>query len=132
MPLKPETISKLDANLDSIIADLAVFQDAYISSHKGYWQGIYTPRTPLKEGLDKEIELNLKPTDQAEDWTGILKSTLQPCAIEVHVHDGPLSKGYTIYISTIAEDGSLWIKAFGVKAHSDTFDWREVVDGPNR
>ena len=125
MALKPESLDKLTDALVPVQGSINAFQADYLANNKRYWQGLLTPAEPSKEAADKEIEVERKPTDQKEDWFGILASTIQPCALEVHTHDGPKGMGYTVYAHSIAEDGSRWIRAVGIGEGSTTADWTE-------
>jgi len=125
MALKPESLIKLNDALVLAEGSIATFQANYLAVNKRYWQGLLTPPVASKEAADKEIEVDRKPTDQVEDWFAVLASTLQPCALEVHTHDGPKGKGYTLYAHSIAEDDSQWVKAIGIGEHSTTNDWTE-------
>lgn len=121
---------KADAIVGPLISDLQTFQDNWVKTHKGYWQGIKTPTTIPQDGTDTVPDLNVKPVqdDEATAWKDIgvtIPSTL-PCSIEVHTHDGPLGKGWSAIIRIMFEAQTfLKVQGFGKESLATT-PWVEV------
>src|SRR3990172_194071 len=134
----PAISDTLKVSLEKFQSDhLAKFQaaqDAYILTHRIYWQGIETPSTlPDEATKDRPPDLAKKPHDQAEKWDDVFKSLLAlpaswPCVQRVDVYDGPRGKGWTLTLA--ASEGSkrqerTW--NFGPEKEREDKDWREVV-----
>ena len=113
--------------MNAVIVELAGYQTDYADRHGGrYWQGIRTHPVLPKDGNEIAPTKSRKPTDQAEDWSGVTLPAGMPIAVEVHVHDGPEGTGYTVF-GWIEIAGRTWQRGVGVGAHSATFDWTDVT-----
>jgi hypothetical protein len=128
MATPKEIQDKADAAVDPLIADIIAKQDEYIKGKERYWQGIKTPTITPKDGADVVPDKDVKPQGQAESWADFkvaMPATL-PGSIEVHTHDGPQGKGFTVY-ATVGVGKQTFKKAVGRGAHSNTFNWLEII-----
>ena len=120
---------KADAIVAPLVDSISAFQDGWIKSKKGYWQGILTPQSRPKDGADTVPDKDLKPLndDEAAAWKDVmidLPATL-PCSIEVFTHDGPKGKAYTV-LAHIIFDIQMFSKSFGFGSESiPSSSWKE-------
>lgn len=84
------------------------YQTTYLANNGKYWQGIKSSDTP-QDGANKAMELTRKPTDQTEDWSWFTPSGSYPISFEVHTHDGPNGKSYSV-VGHINIAGQEWVR----------------------
>ncbi len=91
---------KADAIVGPLIVSIQAVQDVWITTHKGYWQGILTPTAIPVDGVDTVPDNTVKPVNDSEAtaWKdlGITVPVTLPCSLAVDTHDGPSGKGYSI------------------------------------
>jgi len=119
----------INTKLAAFVPILDAKQATYFANHGRYWQGIRTPPQIPEDGLTVNVDMNVRPTDQAESWNDLgfsLPAKLE-MSIEIYVHNGPLGHGYT-GIVTASLLGRTWQRARGFGAHSFTFNWTEQAD----
>lgn len=131
-----EIQDKADSIAQPVIDSIVAIQKDWVKTHKGFWQGLKTPTVVPPDGKDTPPEKNVKPVavtqanvDAPASWDDakIALPTDLPCSVEVHVHDGPEGKGFTIY-THIAVGAQTFTKATGFGPHSNTSaGWTEVI-----
>jgi hypothetical protein len=117
----------VDVKLSELIPAIQNYQTNYLTANNRYWQGILTPQTLPQDGGEIAPNLALKPTDQTEDWAAAdlgLPATL-PMSIEIHTHNGPLGKGYSVIVNVFVL-GNRFQSAQGFGFHSFTVPWVQL------
>ena len=104
---RPDVLGEVDERDSNISASLSSIQDTYYASNGKYLQVI--------TGC----------TNISGDTTD-LSSLGGMSEVQVTVHTGPNGEGYTKYCRKTI-DGVVWVKASGVGAHSENFDWKIQV-----
>lgn len=118
---------KCNDMLGAVVSQLVAYQTDYARTHAGrFWQGIRTHPVLPVDGNETAPDKTRKPTDQAEDWSGITLSANMLIAVEVHTHRGPAGDGYTVF-GWIKIGERTWQRAVGVGAHATTSDWADVT-----
>jgi len=128
VPTPQEIRDSIDLKLGNITATLDLKQANYFATHGRYWQGLRTPAEIPVDGATLPIDLDRKPTDQAESWRD-MNFALPPnqeMSIEVHTHNGPLGHGYTLIV-TVMLGPDRWIRPRGFGPHGVTRDWLGAV-----
>lgn len=133
MPTLIQVRDAVDARLTNLWQNQIIpRQDVYFAARGRYWQGLLTTNIAslpnnLATGSVLEVapNLNAKPTDQAESWSGNsinLEPTI-PMALAIDAYHGPLGRGYV---------GLVWARHLGNTYHRAqnrgpetwrTFDW---------
>lgn len=128
MPIPAALQTTLDASLASLQAKVDAYQPGYLVTNGRYWQGIQTPAVVPADGVLGALDLTVKPTDQTENWQPLAVVVASaPLSVACHTHNGPLGKGYTIH-GTVMVSGQKWVRAIGLGAHSQNFDWTLQVE----
>ena len=117
------------------VSDMDAAQVAYFDIHGHFYQGIITPATPLDGTTLGDLDLNVKPTDQAEDWFDfdpVLFPQGKKLAYQIRsdVYKAPSGQGYVL-------TGDLYYAGLGPDAYGhygDHIVYRhhvglEVLDG---
>ena len=103
MPTLSEVRTKVDDKLAQLWPIIVNKQDTYFSNHGRYWQGILTPSNVIADGIDTDIEPNLRPTDQQESWLDMFEAQLPtklPMQFQIDTYSSPLGHGFvaTVYV----------------------------------
>ena len=125
LPSVPAGIeTQANAAFSELEASMATFQSNYLQANGRYWQGIKTPQVPPKDGQKKSLEKNIRPSDQAQDWTAAPGLSLQyPIAMAVHTYLGPQGHGYVLRGEVvIGQDTWFRVKNVGPENYR-THDW---------
>ena len=130
-----EVQAKADAAVQPLVASIVAFQETWVLTHKGYWQGLRTPTATPKNGADTPPEKNVKPVADAEAkaWAEVavtMPITL-PCSVEVFTHDGPVGKGFSV-IAHVEVGAQKFRKAVGFGRHAEDSEWVEVIERQGR
>lgn len=119
---------KADGVILPFINLISAFQDNWIKTHKGYWQGIKTPSAVPQDGLDTQVNTAVKPVgdpNEKKAWAEVSIAIPEklPCSVEIFVHEGPQGKGYTVK-SYITFGSQTFVKNTGFGAGSTTSNWK--------
>lgn len=74
--------NQANAAFDEVRAAVDAYQTTYFQTNGRHWQGLMSSDIPA-DGQNKAMELNRKPTDQAEDWSWFTPSGNFPISFEV-------------------------------------------------
>lgn len=122
MPLPPGLELVANNALDNLVALMDTHQDDYLNTNGRYYQGVTTPTVVPNGGATAPPDLNLRPTDQDEDWSVVLDLTPAPISRQVDIHHGPDGWGYTCR-AYVGAGLDTYVKAIGIGAHSVSHDW---------
>ena len=123
----PNTLARLDDQFADTLMKAQRVQEAHLRAHGRYWQGIETPATlPDETTKQKDPNLKVKPSDQADAWEDVFKGTLTlkvkwDGSMRIDTYDGPSGMGWTLTIA-VSEGGKRHQRTWNFGAEK----WRET------
>lgn len=121
------------SEIDTVLNDIAVFQQEYIKTHSMYWQGKITDTRVPKDG-NRLVPNNLdaKVYYQDKKWRDFSAFTDLPWQIEIYQYkqwDGKI--GYQVFFRK-EELGKTYEKSvgYGAQGVQKTYDWRILSKSP--
>lgn len=97
MPISAALKTKVEKIITDLRDNIAAKQTAYFTANGEYWQGILTPTTIPKDGIQGSIDKTKKATDH-NSWGdfGVTVPATSECSIAIAAYSGPSGKGYLV------------------------------------
>ena len=95
--------TKLDTLLNNAAAQVAAAEEAYMSLHGRYWQGMRTHAVIPADGATAPPDLTREPTDEAASWSsmGLTLPAQTEAALSVHIYETRAGHGYIVNAEVI-------------------------------